>query len=452
MRAALPWLLVFAACGDNVRAPAEPRWHVRDGFLRAPDGRAAILRGVNLSGAHKYAPYLDDKQPADYARVRDAWGMNAVRFLMTWAAVEPEPGRYDDAYLDAVAERLGWAHAAGLAVVLDMHQDIFGEGFGFDGAPRWACDEARYAAFVPKEPWYLSATDPNVMACVDELYMLPERRNRFIAAWRHVAERLAGAPAVVGFDPLNEPNWGTYPLFQFETDILAPFYGDIVATVREVAPAWVAFAEPSASRNVGFLTQLRELPFDNVVYAPHSYDQAAESGAGFDPAQRQKLLDYARDVAGEAQVLGAALWIGEYGGMVDAPNIGPYMTAQYDAAGSVAAGAMYWAYDKGGGYSILDADGHEKPALMDVIVRPFPTLVAGDPIAYAFDAAASRFTFTYTPDAAVASPTEISVPARVYPDGYTVDCGGCEHAIAGETVVVTRPPAARPATVTLAPR
>ena len=35
-----------------------------------------------------------------------------------------------------VAERLCWAHDAGLVAVLDMHEDIYGEGFGFDGAPR----------------------------------------------------------------------------------------------------------------------------------------------------------------------------------------------------------------------------------------------------------------------------------------------------------------------------
>src|SRR5436305_8869337 len=107
--------LLVAGCGSS------PGWHVERGFLRAPDGRAVILRGMNLSGAQKNAPYLDDKQPADYQRIRGDWGMNAIRFLMTWSAVEPDRGRYDDAYLDQVAERMGWAQAAGLSVILDMH-------------------------------------------------------------------------------------------------------------------------------------------------------------------------------------------------------------------------------------------------------------------------------------------------------------------------------------------
>ncbi len=254
----LPLLLV--ACSSP-----PPTWHVADGFLRDPDGRAVIMHGVNLSGAQKMAPYLDDKQPADYARLRDAWGMNAARFVMTWAAVEPTEGSYDDAYLDKVAERIGWAADANLFVVLDMHEDIYGEGFGFDGAPKWACDAAHYAAFVPRTPWYLSSADPEVQACIDDFYTIDEHRQHFIAAWRHVAERLAALPNVIGFDALNEPNWGTYPLFRFEAERLAPFYGDVVAAVRGAAPHWIAFLEPSASRNLGFATGLTKFPFHDVM-------------------------------------------------------------------------------------------------------------------------------------------------------------------------------------------
>src|SRR5689334_19234518 len=96
------WVLLalLAGCSE----PAS--WRVRDGFLRAPDGRTAILRGANLSGSQKSPPYLDDKTPDDYTRLRAEWGMNAIRFIMTWSAIEPAMGQYDDAYLDGVAERM----------------------------------------------------------------------------------------------------------------------------------------------------------------------------------------------------------------------------------------------------------------------------------------------------------------------------------------------------------
>jgi endoglycosylceramidase len=445
MRALLLALLV----GGCSQAPSG--WHVAGNALRAPDGRAAILRGVNLSGAQKASPYLDDKQPADYARIRSDWGMNAIRFVMTWAAVEPERGRFDDAYLDAVVERLGWAQASGLAVVLDMHEDVYGEGFGFDGAPRWACDEARYAAFVPQTPWFLSTLDPNVEACVDDFYTRADTQAQFVAAWRHVAERLHAAPAVIGFDVLNEPAWGTYSIFDFEQDRLTPLYQQVVAAVRGAAPGWVAFLEPSASRNAGIATALTTFAFRDVMYSPHSYDQSAEGGGGFDPTHRQQILDNVGKLAGEADALHAGLWIGEYGGVATAPGIVEYMTAQYDAAGSVAASTMYWAYDKSDGYGLLAPDGSEKPTLIDVLVRPYPARVAGDASSYAFDAATSTFTLVYAPDRSQKLPTEIVVPERRYPSGYQVECGGCGYETRGDVLAILTPPSSNPATVVVHP-
>jgi endoglycosylceramidase len=429
-----------------------PRWHVADGHLRAPDGRAAILRGVNLSNAHKTPPYLDPAPIEEWVRLRRDFGFNAVRFVMTWAAIEPERGRYDDAYLDGVLERLGWAETAGLHVVLDMHQDVYGEGFGFDGAPRWTCDEANYQAFVRTEPWFVNNFDPHVIACVDHFYDDPDVRARFIAAWAHAAARLRGARAVVGFDVLNEPMWGSYSSFDYERDKLMPLYREVVAEVRRHAPDWVAFLEPGASRNLGFPTSLEPMGIRDVVYAPHAYDSSAENGQGFDPAQRTAVIENAAGLRAEASRLGAALWIGEYGGPADASGIVEYMDAEYDAFAAVAAGSMFWSYDRGDGYALLEADGSEKPVLANVLVRPTPELVAGDPLSWSWDEATTTFRFTYEPDLELALPTEISVPARIYPAGYTVDCGGCSVEQVEGRLLVHSPPPGSPATVTLQPR
>ena len=167
----------------------EARWHVADDFLRAPDGRAVILRGVNL-GSQKMRAVPRRQDARRLPRAARRVGLQRAPLRDDVGGDRAEPGVYDDAYLDGVAERMRWAHDAGLHVVLDMHQDIYGEGFGFDGAPRWTCDEARYAAFVPVEPWFLNAVDPNVIACVDEL--LHARRSAR-ALRRRVAPRRRAA-------------------------------------------------------------------------------------------------------------------------------------------------------------------------------------------------------------------------------------------------------------------
>lgn len=105
--------------------------------------------------------------------------------------------------------------------------------------------------------------------------------------------------------------------------------------------------------------------------------------------------------ADEAHELDA---VGEYGGNADHPGIAEYMTAQYDAAGEVAASTMYWAYDKSDGYALLDPDGNEKPALLGALVRPYPAHIAGTPVSYGFDPAAKTFTARYRPNHVVIRP------------------------------------------------
>jgi endoglycosylceramidase len=440
---------LLAGC---VAAPDETRgWHVSGGFIRDREGRAVILRGVNLAGAHKYRPYFGFHQQADVARVRTDWGMNALRLLVSWAALEPERGRYNVWYLDEVARRVEWAEAAGLAVVLDMHQDVYGEGFGGNGAPRWTCDEAHYAAHVPASPWFVNYTSPPVMACFDQLWTDVELQDHFAGAWRRLAERLVAYPAVVGFDVINEPHWGSHNVHAFEAERLGPFYERVVAAVRQAAPRWVAFLEPASSRNLGIPTGLQRPTVDDVVYAPHSYDASAEQGQGFDPARREDLLANLAALAQEARALGAPLWIGEYGGIADHPHITEYMDAQYDGAAAAAAGTMVWAYDRSDGYGLLRPDGSEKQELLDALVRPYPARVAGDPVSYDFDEVSRTFTLVYLPDPGSRAPTEIVVPARVYPHGYQLLCDGCRHEAGPDRVRLTLPPRGSVATVSVAP-
>jgi endoglycosylceramidase len=444
-------LVALAACGDNLAGPCDGREPVCGGFVRDGSGRALVLRGVNLAGAHKNAPYTDTFEPADYTRLRADWGMTAIRFLVTWSAIEPVQGQFDDAYLDWVAERIGWASDAGLAVVLDMHQDVYGEGFGFDGAPAWTCDASHYAGFTAKQPFGINYADPHVMACFDHLWTDAPTQAELAAAWQHVAMRLADQPAIVGFDPINEPSWGSYAVATFERDRLQPFYEQTIAAVRAAAPKWIAFAEPSSSRSLGFTTSLQPFSADNVVYSPHLYDVTAEQDAMFPVGDVPQMIQEAADFAGEAARMGTPMWIGEYGGQATDPQIAAYLSADYDGAAAVAAGSMDWAYDEGGGYALLDANDAEVAPLVDAIVRPAPAAVAGTPISWSFDPGSRVFQLGWHPEPSIDAPTVILAPARVYPTGVTVACGGCTVEVTGNELDLTHI-TGEPATVTVSPR
>jgi endoglycosylceramidase len=456
LRALLPLACVIACSDAGTVAPAAapmPTWSVQAGFLRDSAGRAVILRGANVSGKDKAPPWFDFQGPSDYARMRDAWGLNAVRFVMQWAAIEPEPGVYDASYLDAVAERVGWAQDANLYVVLDMHQDVYGMGFesgGGDGAPVWSCAADNYVGFMPTNPWALEDLEAGVTACYDGMWKDATVQAHFGEAWRQVAARLVGYENVVGFDVTNEPYWGSSPIEQFEPTLLGPFYEQMVPIVRSAAPAWVAFIEPSSARNLGGTTHLPVPSFGNFAYSPHSYDTDAESGDGFDPSHAPAIIANIAALAGEAKMLGGSLWIGEYGGTATESGIADYMTATYDGAGAVAGGSMIWDYTEGG-YGLLNVDGSEAQPLVNTVVRPYPERVAGDPIAWSFDATTSTFTMSYHPSASVTAPTIVNIPARIYPQGYAIDCGVCIATRAMGSLTISAPPAGDPAVVTLSP-
>jgi len=149
----------------------------------------------------------------DFAKMH-AWGMNCIRLGIIWDGIEPEPGKYDDAYLDGVAKRVAWAAQHGLYVFLDMHQDLF-SGLYADGAPAWATlheDRPHNQGGVWSDAYLIS---PAVQVAFDNFWAnapAPDGvgiQDHYAAAWRHVAKRFAEDPTVIGYDIMNEPFEGT---------------------------------------------------------------------------------------------------------------------------------------------------------------------------------------------------------------------------------------------------
>jgi len=440
-------LLVAGAFAIACQHGDPPPFSVHDGDLHDAYGRVLILHGANMAGADKEPPYFGFQQAPDIARMSNEWGMNAMRLITTWAAIEPERGVFDENYLSELEARVQWGQAAGVYVIVDMHQDLYGEGFvGGDGAPKWSCDASHYQAFVPTTPWFFGNLDPNVEACVDGLYHDDSVTNEFILAWQHVAAHLWKYPNVIGFDPLNEPGWGSEGINGYEADTLAPFYERIVPAVRAIAPQWIAFTEPGASRNLGLPTGLTPPTYGNVVYAPHSYDSQAEQGNAFDDSDCPLIAENAQALRSEATMLGAALWIGEYGTPTNLSGATDYMTCELDAIDAARGGATYWSYDEGDdSYGLLNSDGSEKPAIVSIVTRPYPQNVAGKNVQYAWDSNAHTLTLTYAPDSSIDAPTLISVPPAFAP--AAVSCGDCRYDFDAPGVRILAPPSGDTATI-----
>ncbi len=188
------------------------RLGIHDGMLVDEHGRQIFLWGMNMGEKSSARRHESWHGPDDFHNLR-RWGMNAVRLLIFWSAIEPEPGVYDDAYLQSVDARVGWARDAGLYVILDMHQDLWSEAIpGGNGAPAWATlDDGKPHRFVGGAWSTAYFTSPRVQRAFDNFWANtpgPDGvgiQDRFALAWQHVAARYADTPTVAGFDIMNEP-------------------------------------------------------------------------------------------------------------------------------------------------------------------------------------------------------------------------------------------------------
>lgn len=410
-------------------------------FLRDEGGGALVLRGTNVEGASKWSPgFLPPRYATadDFAPLVDELGMNAVRLLVFWEAVEPEQGVYDDAYLAEVRARVEAAGAARLQVIVDMHQDVFGRGFGHDGAPEWACDQALYDSFTPPDEWYLGYAEPEVQECFDRLWLDPSTRAAFGAAWARVAAALRGAEGLLAYELLNEPHWGTSPLRSFEREIAPAAYAEWIDAIRAEDPdAWVMMG-PASAANVGLSSNLEPPDRARLIYGPHVYPPDLERGFGW-AGTYETVHRLGQLVVDDALRMGLPAVVGEVGARRDVEGALTFLEQAYDAFDAHRLSATQWEGGWGGegSYALFDEAGAPS-SVGRVLARPYPARTAGEPLAWSWDG--SRFELEWREDASVSGDTVVMLPGVAFPDGadVAIEDGG-DFRIEGPRLIV--PPA-----------
>ncbi|WP_158085532.1 glycoside hydrolase family 5 protein [Henriciella aquimarina] len=275
-------LLLLAAC-----APAERAAHAEDRTHTAPDG--PVERCVNLGGALE-APreglWGYTVREDDMARIREA-GFDTVRLPVKWSAhaETTKPYRIDPAFMARVKEVVGWAEAAGLKVIVDVHH---------------------YDALM---------ADPD------------GHRTRLGAIWEQIAEGFEGAPDSVIFELINESR---DRMTVRKTDAINR---ELLAIVRETHPDRWVIVGSAGWGSLDALLKSRPPEDDRMVLTFHTYDpyDFTHQGASFsdDPPPVGKrwgtrkdydTMEYGANLAARFAVeQGHPILLGEFGVYEDVP-------------------------------------------------------------------------------------------------------------------------------------
>lgn len=177
-------------------------------------GRERIFNGINVCDKGIYDE-VTKKRNFEYEwtdgrieKFRKS-GMNIIRLGITWEEVEPEKGKYNEEYLDAIEKILDKCAEAGIYAYIDMHQDLYsgwGNGPG-DGAPAWACYTDGHEYTNPKLVWAESYfISKAVHKAFDNFWNNKYGvQTAYRNMWVHIAEKFDGHPALFGYDVMNEP-------------------------------------------------------------------------------------------------------------------------------------------------------------------------------------------------------------------------------------------------------
>ncbi|MGH3724898.1 MAG: cellulase family glycosylhydrolase [Mycobacterium sp.] len=431
-------------------------------FITDTAGRVVIYHGLNQ--VFKEPPYQPsgggfDNDDAAFLRAN---GFNAVRLGVIWAAVEPQPGIYDEAYLDSIAKTVQMLGDHGIGSLLDFHQDLYNEKFQGEGAPLWAVQdggrpnpELGFPANYFRNPalqhafdqFWLNSPGPDGVGL----------QEHFAAAWTYTAARFAGNPNIIGYDLLNEPWPGTQyiscavPLVgcsAFERR-LTEFYEKVATAIRTVDPTTMIWFQPNLLFNPSNIIHLGTLSdarsgFSFHVYCPTEVELHTDVGCRWlDDLTFAAARGYAapRNLPEFVTEFGSTDDIAYLSQMVARGNKSMINWTEWAYTGtdktSTSSGGQALVYDPASPPMGLNVN---TPKLK-VLAVPYPQLISGTPTSWEFADGTFRLSYsTMRADTAgtfgPGAETVIAVPAIQFPNGYTVQCAGARVTSAPNAPIV----------------
>jgi endoglycosylceramidase len=450
--------------------PSAPPLTSTGHWLTDNTGRVVILHGVNIATKTASATPLTAGFSQEDVDLLVDNGFNTVRLIVSWESIEPEPGRIDRDYLDEMSIAYRMLADAGIFVLIDMHQDMWGPKYGGNGHPEWTNVDDD----MPAEPDSGFPLNYFVMPALQRAFdsfwankapaASPSRGllDHYAAVWRTVATAFAGDPHLLGYDIMNEPWPGSIVETGPEQDqVLAAFHQKVADAIRTVDAERIVWYEPWLLFALALPGSTFDHPALNDPATGMSFHNYCPSGAGanpdFDPASyNDELCRSSAERVFERAVEhhersdpSTALLLSEFG----ATNYYPEIAGMVELADRYMISWQYWFHCAHCQFMTDPREGEraaDSPAIvldmrrplegdniddskLDVLVRSFPVAVSGTPISYEFDAASRVFKLRYstaradgTGSFSPASVTEVFLPARHYANGYSVTVEGAK--------------------------
>lgn len=440
-----------ATAGDDASVAAPQKLGRTGRWFTDAQGKVVIIHGTNM--INKLPPYypgalgFGDKD----LRFLAENGFNSIRIGFSWAGVEPEPGVYDDVYIDRIVALAAAAVRHGMLPVVNFHQDGYSEKYGGNGAPDWA--NIDYG--IPGSPLPPPANVLPGAAVANENFWMNVAasggiglQDHYAAAWRHVAEKFKNDPHTV-FELYNEPSPGFVDVAvcplpigcpQFDIGKLWPFHNKVIHAIRQVDPSRLIFVEPNAFFGLGSArTWLPATNDPQIGFAFHNYCALDLAGLPLPPEACDQVVALTlANAQAQFDATGEPLLMNEFGAF----NTDEVVAALLDRSDQMMLSWMHWAYwaqDFGeeATYGLINELGEApegdniKQGLLKVLSRPSPRVISGTPQSWSWNEATSTFQAQYSTaraDGSGSFPADavsaFFIHPRFFPDGYQVQVTG----------------------------
>ncbi|MGF1451391.1 MAG: glycoside hydrolase family 5 protein [Opitutales bacterium] len=279
---------------------------------------------------------------ADLAHIAQM-GFNTVRLPFAYRHLESDdaPGVYDGEGWQAIANCLDWAEANGLAVLLDLHAAPGGQN-----TTQPADNRTGFA----------------------QLWQYRHFQDQTVALWEELTRRFHRHPALLGYNPFNEPIVNNHGPQSTEAQAVAmnTLYARILEAIRSIDPkGWLVMEAPVRSSGGCRWLEPHLFADPRTAFSYHHYPLAShEASANFEAHQAEQWTPEALDrfLRGEladerafADRVKRPVILGEFGWGRRWPNehAEPMIAAQLRLAEDLGWGWLQWSYKDVGAMGLM---------------------------------------------------------------------------------------------------